>query len=446
MTSFSQTRYLPFILTCLIMLVVTTLACSSDTMRASEPPIWECPTPIPVATDTPMATATTKPGTPTPMPGATYTPYPTATPFVLTSDFPLARHVRIGGVGGIGFGVWVWMDSVSVIGPIEVVDPQLDTITERWIAVWDVTVENASATANYEFYPFSQIYVLEYVNRENQNIRGAFPISKEAAEVAGIEPLELDEDRAYMTPGDIETYRVAAFIPGPNVWRMAYVLDPLDTVNIEEMSTNNSLGSNVGVWINYYDQRCMGEVTPGFDSTIDPNFTPIPGTELLARPPVIGTFGLTRTWGCFAEYTGYKSPLCKAPRPNWHQGIDVAGAKGKTQVVSPFRTLAQVVWAGEDTFSSASAICLYGDPPHKGYGNVVIAVTETDGVRLKVIMAHLSRVDVKVGQTIAPGQVVGIVGSTGCSTGPHLHFSLMVGTAYQNPCQHIPGGCPIVYD
>jgi murein DD-endopeptidase MepM/ murein hydrolase activator NlpD len=54
-----------------------------------------------------------------------------------------------------------------------------------------------------------------------------------------------------------------------------------------------------------------------------------------------------------------------------------------------------------------------------GYGNCVVI---DHGHSLATVSAHLSRVLVDVGQPVADGQVVGLVGSTGRSTGPHLHF------------------------
>jgi murein DD-endopeptidase MepM/ murein hydrolase activator NlpD len=47
--------------------------------------------------------------------------------------------------------------------------------------------------------------------------------------------------------------------------------------------------------------------------------------------------------------------------------------------------------------------------------------------------AHLSRVDVRVGERVGIGQSVGLVGATGDATGPHLHFELRVRGAAVDP-------------
>ena len=55
------------------------------------------------------------------------------------------------------------------------------------------------------------------------------------------------------------------------------------------------------------------------------------------------------------------------------------------------------------------------------YGNTVIV---DHGSGISTMYAHCSRLAVSVGQTVQRGQVVGYVGSTGWSTGPHLHFGV----------------------
>ena len=65
-----------------------------------------------------------------------------------------------------------------------------------------------------------------------------------------------------------------------------------------------------------------------------------------------------------------------------------------------------------------------------GYGNIVIVKHRNQHV---TAYAHLDRIDVKKGQTIAQGDLVGTVGSTGWATGPHLHFEFRVNGVHQDP-------------
>jgi murein DD-endopeptidase MepM/ murein hydrolase activator NlpD len=77
-----------------------------------------------------------------------------------------------------------------------------------------------------------------------------------------------------------------------------------------------------------------------------------------------------------------------------------------------------------------------------GYGNIVIVNHRNNQ---QTAYAHLSRVDVKVGQSVSQGQNVGAVGSTGWATGPHLHFEFRVNGEYQDPATiaQQEGGVPI---
>jgi murein DD-endopeptidase MepM/ murein hydrolase activator NlpD len=65
-----------------------------------------------------------------------------------------------------------------------------------------------------------------------------------------------------------------------------------------------------------------------------------------------------------------------------------------------------------------------------GWGNLVV-VAHGHGVR--TLYAHLSRIDVHVGQRVAAGETLGLVGATGHATGPHLHFEVRFRGAAVDP-------------
>jgi murein DD-endopeptidase MepM/ murein hydrolase activator NlpD len=68
----------------------------------------------------------------------------------------------------------------------------------------------------------------------------------------------------------------------------------------------------------------------------------------------------------------------------------------------------------------------------RGYGNV-IEVSHRDNK--STLFAHLSRIDVKKGQRVEQGEFIGAVGSTGLSTGPHLHFEFRDNGVHQDPLE-----------
>jgi hypothetical protein len=425
----ATTRTLIALLAAILALTLAALACEEDSMRARDLPVWTCPT------DAPPPTHTMAPGwellTPPP---PTYTPYPSPTPFELLSDFPLGKHVRIGGVGGIGLGIWVWMDNVQVDGPFFIEDPETGAETTWWAASWEVTVENASLTRDYEFYPFAQLYVLEVIEPDGvTHTPGAWGISGEAHDLIGLPRLALTEAATLFHPGDRRTIRAAALIPAPELWRLGYVLDPLDTEDIDEMVAHHSIGSNVGVWINTYDDTCTGEVTIG------PGGTPLPTASLgflLVRHPV-DVVAIVRGFGCSAFFTGELGTSCPASEPWFHNGADYAAAAG-TPYINPAGVAGTVVYAGDNPTGPDCSSMPGSEPPHNGYGNYVRHTVTVSGHDLQIWGAHLAGFNVAAGDPASPGAILGFIGSTGCSTGPHLHFSVRVDGLYVDPETIIP--------
>ncbi len=74
---------------------------------------------------------------------------------------------------------------------------------------------------------------------------------------------------------------------------------------------------------------------------------------------------------------------------------------------------------------------------HRSYGNYVV-VYHGDGT--SSLYAHMRERKVTVGQEVKRGQLLGLVGTTGDSTGNHLHFSVLVNGAYKNPDNYLPDG------
>ena len=68
--------------------------------------------------------------------------------------------------------------------------------------------------------------------------------------------------------------------------------------------------------------------------------------------------------------------------------------------------------------------------PRGSFGNAVVIA---HGHNVRTLYAHLSQIDVVVGQHVGTGQTVGLVGTTGRSSGPHLHFEVHVGAACVDP-------------
>jgi len=94
-----------------------------------------------------------------------------------------------------------------------------------------------------------------------------------------------------------------------------------------------------------------------------------------------------------------------------HLGVDYAAPTG---------TPAQTVGDGVVEFAGVQG----------GFGNVVIV---RHGNNHSTVYAHLSRIQVRKGQSVQKGQTIGAVGSTGWSTGPHLHFEFRVNGTHVDP-------------
>jgi murein DD-endopeptidase MepM/ murein hydrolase activator NlpD len=108
-------------------------------------------------------------------------------------------------------------------------------------------------------------------------------------------------------------------------------------------------------------------------------------------------------------FGGRMHPIAKQFR--MHNGVDYAAPTG-----TPIRSV------GDGVVEFAGV--------QRGYGNVV-EIAHRDGK--STLFAHMSRIDVRKGQRVSQGDWIGAVGSTGWSTGPHLHFEFRVNGVHHDP-------------
>ena len=98
-----------------------------------------------------------------------------------------------------------------------------------------------------------------------------------------------------------------------------------------------------------------------------------------------------------------------------HTGIDIAASSGSNIVAANKGTVIVAGWQGS-------------------YGNAVII---DHGGGISTLYGHCSKLLVKVGQEVEAGEIIAKVGSTGLSTGPHLHFEVRVNGEPQDPLKYV---------
>ena len=112
-------------------------------------------------------------------------------------------------------------------------------------------------------------------------------------------------------------------------------------------------------------------------------------------------------------YGSRKDPITK--KSSMHTGIDIGASMGSEIYASNPGTVIVAGWSS------------------KGYGNYVVI---DHGGGKSTLYAHMSKIKTTKGAKVAQGDVIGLVGSTGWSTGPHLHFEILINGNHTNPMNY----------
>ena len=155
--------------------------------------------------------------------------------------------------------------------------------------------------------------------------------------------------------------------------------------------------------------------------------------QLIAEDPVLASTGrllwpiphatITQGFGP----TPYVFEASYAGFPHFHTGIDLAVPLGTP------------VFAAADGVVALARPMADGGGQLVGYGNYVIIQHDAG---LKTLYGHLLAIGVKEGDVVKRGQLIGLVGSTGNSTGPHTHFEVRIENSPVDPLQMLPELAP----
>jgi len=160
-----------------------------------------------------------------------------------------------------------------------------------------------------------------------------------------------------------------------------------------------------------------------------PTATPIPLAQSVWQPSLPAETGWSGADTCSGEFlaatgSGYfvwptnNHSLSGYDYSWWHLGLDIS---------TPL---------GDSIYAADNGVAIYAGWNTWGYGNAVIM---DHGNGWHTLYAHLSQVNVACGQAVEQGAVIGQAGSTGHSTGPHLHFEMrFAGEGRVNPWLYLP--------
>ncbi|MCT4614343.1 MAG: M23 family metallopeptidase [Marinifilaceae bacterium] len=134
--------------------------------------------------------------------------------------------------------------------------------------------------------------------------------------------------------------------------------------------------------------------------------------EMLSAIPAILPIAI-KDFGRISAGYGYRiHPIYKTKK--MHHGMDFTGNLGTP-----------VYATGDGVIESAKK--------HNGYGKTIVV---NHGYNYKTYYAHLNGYNVKKGQKVKRGEVIGYLGNSGVSTGPHLHYEVRLNNRPQNPVQY----------
>ena len=256
----------------------------------------------------------------------------------------------------------------------------------------------SSEEANVAFVKLDNVeYSFELVNRNEVNDDEVFSILEDSAtnvyRVYEVADLNNDSDKVYVSTMEEAEEIVSSLKENYNEIEPDLVINTIYLDDVSEVNDEN---------IKLAKEKITANLQEKLEEKQEKDSRTVNGIYL-AYTPVTGR--ITSRFG-----------VVESIRDHTHKGIDI-GASGGTPIVA-----------------TATGTVTYAGWNSGGYGNLVI-IDHGNGV--ETYYGHCSKVYVKKGQTVEAGTKIAAVGSTGNSTGNHLHFEIRLNGAQVNPQKYV---------
>ena len=261
----------------------------------------------------------------------------------------------------------------------------------------------------------------------------------EAADAVEVAQDELEVEKAEMEEAKLELDATQAELDAKRqeadglIQELLTKADDLEALEAEFEAQEEEFLNQIAQKEVEYDEAKQREWEAYMATYVPPTTAPISGSTNNSGSGSTGntntntSSGTTSTpsggggWMVPCSYTSITSPFGYRTAPTsgastYHQGVDLDTGTGWSVVATR---------AGTVTFAGWGSAA----------GNYV-QIDHHDGFRS--IYMHLSSYSVSAGQHVSAGQYIGATGSTGVSTGDHLHFGISYNGVYVNPCNYVP--------
>ncbi|MFA5075978.1 MAG: peptidoglycan DD-metalloendopeptidase family protein [Patescibacteria group bacterium] len=215
-------------------------------------------------------------------------------------------------------------------------------------------------------------------------------------------------ERSYIRPGDKLTILPVSGIKhkvvrGENINKIAqlYGIEVAQVMIANDLDVNSSLSIGQELIIP------GGKKLPVYAPTPKPVVRSYVGSAPASATPSSTQLQWPTSGRRITQYFGWK-----------HGGLDIDGDYSSPIYAAESGTISRYGWGGWNN----------------GYGNV-LAIDHGGG--LSTLYAHMSKLFVKLGDTVTRGQTIGMMGTTGHSTGTHLHFEVRINGKTVNPLSYI---------